>query len=121
MSKPWDIDEDLWLRIGPLLPAHRPGKRGPVPLDDRKCLQGILFVLYTGISWNHLPPELGFGSGITCWRRFRRWCGAGLWDRLHRALLAELHAIGEIDWSTVCLDGSHIRAKKEAPEPDPRR
>ncbi|MBO3735710.1 transposase [Glycomyces sp. NEAU-S30] len=72
MAKPWDIDDELWVRVNPMLPVHRPGKRRPVPLDDRKCLQSILFVLYTGINWKHLPPELGFGSGITCWRRFRR-------------------------------------------------
>jgi transposase len=112
MAKPWEIDEALWKRIESLLPVHRPGTRGPVPLSDRKCLQGILFVLYTGINWKHLPPELGFGSGITCWRRFRRWCEAGVWDGLHRMLLSELHALGEIDWSAVCLDGSHVRAKK---------
>src|SRR5437773_4880656 len=99
MAKPWEIDEALWKRIESLLPVHRPGTRGPVPLSDRKCLQGILFVLYTGINWKHLPPELGFGSGVTCWRRFRRWCEAGVWDRLHRMLLSELHALGEIDWS----------------------
>ncbi|GAA2608617.1 hypothetical protein GCM10010424_71200 [Streptomyces lienomycini] len=31
--------------------------------------QGVLFVLCTGIAWEHLPQELGFGSGMTCWRR----------------------------------------------------
>src|SRR6266542_4009266 len=92
MAKPWEIDEALWKRIESLLPVHRPGTRGPVPLSDRKCLQGILFVLYTGINWKHLPPERGFGSGVTCWRRFRRGCEAGVWDRLHRMLLSELHA-----------------------------
>jgi transposase len=115
MAKPWMIDDELWVRIEALLPVHRPGNRGPVPLDDRRCLQGILFVLYTGINWKHLPPELGFGSGTTCWRRFRRWCEAGVWDALHRSLLADLHALGEIDWSAVCLDGSHIRAREPAP------
>jgi transposase len=34
---------------------------------------GILFVLYTGIRWEFLPQELGFGSGMTCWRRMRDW------------------------------------------------
>ncbi|GAB3653711.1 hypothetical protein GCM10028833_26890 [Glycomyces tarimensis] len=121
MAKPWEVDDELWSRIEALLPVHRPGKRVPVPLDDRKCLQGILFVLYTGINWKHLPPELGFGSGITCWRRFRRWCEAEVWERLHQLLLAELHSLGEIDWSTVCLDGSHVRAKKGARELGPRR
>jgi transposase len=112
MVQPWEIDDDLWARVERLLPVHRPGTRGPVPLDDRKCLQGILFVLNTGISWRHLPGELGFGSGVTCWRRFRRWWEAGVWRGLHQMLLAELHARGAIDWSAVCLDASHIRAKK---------
>lgn len=31
--------------------------------------QGILFVLHAGIAWEHLPQELGFGSGMTCRRR----------------------------------------------------
>ena len=73
MARPWEIDLELWVRVEALLPSHRPRKRGPVSLDDQQCLQGILFILYTGIAWRHLPPELGFGSGVTCWRRFRRW------------------------------------------------
>jgi Putative transposase of IS4/5 family (DUF4096) len=49
----------------PLLPRKErrfryPGRRR---LDDRLALQEILFVLHTGIAWQHLPPELGFGSG----------------------------------------------------------
>jgi transposase len=32
----------------------------------------VLFVLYTGITWQQLPLELGFGSGQTCWRRLQK-------------------------------------------------
>jgi transposase len=39
---------------------------GRKPVPDRQALQGILFVLHTGIAWRHLPLELGFGSGSTC-------------------------------------------------------
>jgi hypothetical protein len=35
---------------------------GRLPLDDRACLTGILFVLLTGISWVDLPQQLGYGS-----------------------------------------------------------
>jgi transposase len=34
-------------------------------------LNGILFVLYTGIRCEFLPQELGYGSGMICWRRLR--------------------------------------------------
>jgi transposase len=43
---------------------------------------GILFLLYTGIRWEFLPQELGFGSGMTCWRRLRDWNEAGVWQQL---------------------------------------
>jgi transposase len=72
---PWIVPDELWARIEPLLPvvprrADHPGRRR---LDDRKVLCGILFVLYTGIPWEFLPQEPGFGSGMTCWRRLRDW------------------------------------------------
>ncbi|WP_416070369.1 transposase, partial [Streptomyces sp. ME02-6991-2A] len=106
------VDDDLWALIEPLLPPWPERSPGPRPVPDRLCLQGILFVLYNDIAWQLLPLELGFGSGQTCWRRLDRWQEAGVFDRLHRVLLAELNAVGELDWSRACVDGSHIRAKK---------
>jgi transposase len=120
---PWIVPDALWARIEPLLPvvpgrADHPGRKR---LDDRKVLCGILFVLYTGIPWEFLPQKLGFGSGMTCWRRLRDWNDAGVWQRLHESLLAELHAAGALDWSRAVIDGSHVRALKGGPKPDRAR
>ena len=73
MDTPWIVSDELWARIEPLLPVapRRADHPGWKRLDDRKVLCGILFVLYTGIPWEFLPQELGFGSGLTCWRRLR--------------------------------------------------
>jgi transposase len=84
------VDDELWPLIEPLLPRTRrrhryPGRRR---LDDRKVLNGILFVLTTGIAWQRLPQELGFGSGMTCWRRLRDWQQVDVFERLHQLLLA---------------------------------
>ena len=70
---PWIVPDGLWAQIEPLLPIvpRRADHLGRKRLDDRKVLSGILFVLYTGIPWEFLPQELGFGSGMTCWRRLR--------------------------------------------------
>lgn len=86
-------------------------------MPDRLCLQGILYVLYNDVSWQLLPPELGFGSGQTCWRRLGRWHEAGVFDVLHRSLLARPNAADAIDWSRACADASYIRAKKGAKRP----
>lgn len=86
-------------------------------MDPRLVLQGILFVLFTGIGWEDLPQELGFGSGMTCWRRLRDWQDAGVFEKMHQEMLARSHAAGLIDFDRVMVDGSHIRAKKGAPQP----
>jgi transposase len=104
----------LWARIEPLLPVvvRNPRRPGRKRLDSRKVLCGILFVLYTGIRWEFLPRELGFGSGMTCWRRLRDWNEAGVWRALHELLLAELRAADLLDFSRAAVDSSHIRAMK---------
>src|SRR5512138_370123 len=114
---PWIVSDELWSRIEPLLPRverrfRYPGRKR---LPDRQALQGILFVLHTGISWTHLPAELGFGSGVTCWRRLEEWQRAGVWDELHALLLSRLRAAGEIEWTRAVADSSQVQAKKGGP------
>jgi transposase len=84
-AKPWVVSDALWERIEPLLPKverrfRYPGRKR---LPDRQALQGILFVLHAGIAWRHLPLELGYGGGSTCYRRLDEWQRAGVWERLH--------------------------------------
>ncbi|WP_207220672.1 IS5 family transposase [Streptomyces albidoflavus] len=106
--KPWQVDDELWAVIEPLLPkverrARHPGRRRH---PDRLVFQSILFVLHTGISWEHLPQELGFGSGMTCWRRLAEWPDARLWPRFHEVLLARLRSADALDFSRAAVDGS---------------
>jgi len=121
VSKAWIVDDQLWAVIEPLLPPWPDKAPGPRPVPDRQCLQGILFVLHTGIGWEDLPQELGFGSGMTCWRRLKRWTEAGVFDRMHQILLDRLNAANRIDWSRAAIDGSHIDAKKGVPAQVHRR
>ena len=77
---PWIVSDGLWGRFEPLVPKverrfRYPGRKR---LDDRAALQGILFVLHTGMAWRHLPLDLGFGSGSTCYRRLVEWQEAGV-------------------------------------------
>jgi transposase len=117
-SAPWMVSDELWGLVEPLLPKRErrfryPGRKR---LPDREALQGILFVLHSGIAWRHLPLELGFGSGVTCWRRLDEWQRAGVWERLHALLLDRLRAAGELEWSRAVIDSSHVQAKKGAPK-----
>src|SRR3954454_24227436 len=114
MAKPL-LPDALWAKVEPLLPPPKPRRLrfpGRKPVDNRKALTGILFVLKTGIPWEDLPQEMGCGSGMTCWRRLHDWQAAGVWDALHRELLDRLGESDRIDWSRACLDSASIRAKK---------
>lgn len=118
------LDDQLWELIKPLLPAAKPRRfryPGRKPLDHRKVLTGILFVLRTGIPWEELPQEMGCGSGMTCWRHLAEWQQRGVWQRMHEVLLAKLQEADKIDWSRAVVDSASVRAvlggRKPAPTP----
>ena len=105
----------MWERVEPLLPKRRARNRqyaGRAPIPDRAVLTGILFVLRSGIPWRMLPREMGCGSGITCWRRLVRWQRAGVWKRLHAALLTELRRRGRLDLARAIVDSASLRAMR---------
>ncbi|MFE3003347.1 transposase [Nocardia sp. NPDC059246] len=69
-AAPWIVDDELWAVIEPLLPVKPAGTPGPPQRDSRRVLQGILFVLITGIGWEDLPQENG--SLLGCRARLGR-------------------------------------------------
>jgi transposase len=116
------VPDDLWERIAPLLPAP-PERRhrypGRLRVSDRTALAGVLYVLRTGVAWRDVPAAVVGCSGVTVWRRLRDWTEAGVWPRLHTALLAELRRADLLDMDDCAIDGSHIRALKGGPTSAP--
>lgn len=107
------IDDALWARIEPLLPKPRRRRgraMGRPRVPDRAALTGIVFVLRSGLPWQMLPKEMGCGSGSTCWRRLARWQRAGVWQRLHTVLLAELRRRDQLDLARALVDSASLRA-----------
>ncbi len=121
MAKPL-VSDELWAAVAPLLPPEKAKPKGGRPrVPDRAALTGIVFVLKTGTPWEHLPAEMGCGSGMTCWRRLRDWQAAGVWARLHKVLLDRLETSGRIRWDRAALDSTAVAAKKGAPRRAPTR
>ena len=107
------LTDAQWEKIRPLLPPRPRRPRGGRPrADDRKVLEGILWVLRSGARWQDLPQE--FPSPSTCWRRLRDWEEQEVWLTLWRAFLAELNERQQVQWSEAFLDGSFAPAKKGA-------
>ncbi|MEU0947253.1 IS5 family transposase [Streptomyces canus] len=104
----------------PLLPEPPPKQvEGRPRVPDRQALCGILFVLHTGIQWEYLPQELGFGSGMTCWRRLAAWNEAGVWDQLHQLLLNKLRSKNQLDWSRAVIYSSPCPGRTPGPKSGP--
>jgi transposase len=116
------VSKELWQQLQPLIPTFVPSSKGGPrkrTVSDEAALNGILFVLQTGIPWEDLPQSMGFGSGMTCWRRLRDWQSVGVWEQLHHAMLIRLREHDQIDWERASIDGSTVPsprgANKQAP------
>ena len=108
----FDLTEEEWRIIEPALPPVRQsgGRR-----DDRQVLDGIFYVLRTGIPWDDLPAR--YGPHTTAYNRFNRWATQGIWQRLFEELARHRPA------SLEMIDSTAIKAHRAAAgaEKDPMR
>ena len=109
-----ELTDEQWSKIEPLIPKRKPSKKGGRRrVEDRRCFEGILWVLRSGARWKDLPPQ--YPSPATCWRRLQEWEDAGIWLDLWRKFLGELDEKGILSWDETFSDGTFSPAKKGAP------
>ena len=106
----------MWEQLAPLLadPPRRLRNAGRRRYPARLCLEGVLYLLHTGVRYVDLPRELGFPSCETCRRRLHEWIKRGVWPQALALLVRELDRQGRLDWSRVVVDASLVDAKKGA-------
>ena len=107
MENRQELTDRLWVRIKRYLPGQ-PGKPGANCKDNRLFVEGVLWILRTGAPWRDLPPT--FGKWNSVFRRFRRWCLAGVWQVLYVRLVAWRR----VDARAVLIDSSYIRVHQHA-------
>ncbi|RKS78686.1 putative transposase of IS4/5 family DUF4096 [Actinomadura pelletieri DSM 43383] len=107
------VPDELWEFAEPLVPKFTPRRQGggTAGVDDQAVFTAIVYVLTSGCAWRHLPGEFGV-SAPTAHRRFTAWTRAGLWPRLHRVVLDELGARGQVDWASAIVDAAAVRVKR---------
>ena len=81
MENIWEISDDLWEKIKPVLLAADPPKAtGRKRVDQRLMLNGVVYKMRSGYPWNLLPKELGDDSTIH--RAFQRWVRLGVFAQV---------------------------------------
>jgi len=101
------LTDSQWAFMEPLLPP--PARTGRPRANDRRTIEGILYILIIGCRWQDLPHD--YGAPTTVWRRLKRWGEEGVGESIWRAALSALDQQGQLDWSMSFLDGSFAPAK----------
>ena len=110
MDTIWEVSDELWMEIEPLLLATDPPKStGRKRADQRQMLNGIIFRLRSGCQWNHLPKELGDDS--TLHRTFQRWVDRGVLAKVWAMLIERCEELGGVDWEWQAADAAMGKAR----------
>src|SRR4029450_11603583 len=110
MNRRFELTDEEWARLGPLLPAGTP-HRGGRWRDHPQVLNGILFRTRSGVPWRDLPER--YGPWETVYKRFARWQTDGTWARIQASLHTQADAAGGLDWNAQ-IDPSVVRAHQHA-------
>ena len=125
----WEVSEEFWRRVEPLIPARvpkqvdryvrKPGAGRP-PKPARQVFEAVVSVLRTGCQWKALLKER-FGSASAVHKRFLEWERAGFFEQLWQAGLAEYDEMQGIAWRWQSIDGALMKAPlaQQAVGPNP--
>lgn len=104
MSRRYEISDQDWVRIAPLLKG-KSGDVGRTGADNRLFVNAVVWIARSGAAWRDLPER--FGNWNSVYQRFRRWAKAGHWQSIFEALQDP-----DLDWSM--LDSTVVRAHQQA-------
>jgi transposase len=103
-----ELTEEQWEYINCFLPPQP--QVGRKRADDRRTINGILYVLNTGCKWEDMPRH--YGSYVTAWRRLRRWSEEGVWFKIRCAICDAAYSAGKLSIYTVAVDSTIVDSKK---------
>ena len=114
LSTLWQVSDELWVQIAPVLAEVDPPKRRGRPrIDPRAALNAILFRLRSGCQWNQLLERFPDDSSVH--RAFQRWVRLGLFTRVWTVLVERCDQLGGVNWEWQAADGVMGKARLGGP------
>lgn len=99
------LRDDQWDRIKEGLPGGE-GLAGRPVADNRRFVEGVIWIGRNGGRWRSLPAEYGKWSAVH--KRFKRWSDNGIWQ----SIFNELAISADTEW--VMIDSTIVRAHQHA-------
>ncbi len=106
MLKRYELTDQEWEQIAPLLPSYKKGKRGRPPKDNRLMLNAMVWLARSGAPWRDLPER--YGPWESVYSRFRKWIDDGILDNIFRVLSLEA------ELEELSLDASIVQAHQHS-------
>ncbi len=99
------LTNEQWKKILPFLRSSEQVYVGD-EAECRRFLEAVLWITRSGAQWRLLPDT--YGNWNTIYKRFARWSERGIFEQLHR------HLIAEPDMQHLILDSTIVRAHAAA-------
>jgi transposase len=96
------LTDDQWTKIREFL---REDPNAYVGKDEQACrrfVEAVKWISRSGAQWRLLPAEYGHWNSV--YKRFVRWCQAGVWERMLS------HFADEPDMENGMIDSTIVRA-----------
>lgn len=100
-----ELRDDQWNKIKGLLSVKK-SDVGCTAKDNRRFVDGVLWIARTGAHWRELPKE--FGKWNTVFQRYNRWSKTGVWERVFKAMSADP------DFEYTMIDSTIVRAHQHS-------
>jgi putative transposase len=111
----WELPDELWERIEPVLERHYPAMvKGRPRADLRRVLDGVIYRMRSGVQWHQLPRCFGAKSTVHGW--FQRFVEDGVLEEIWAELVAECDALGAVAWTWQAADGVMGKSRFEGDE-----
>lgn len=106
MSKRYELTNEEWERISPLLPPQKTGRKGRPPKDHRVMLNGMLWIARSGAQWRNLPECYGKWEAV--YARFCKWRDEGFLEQIFRTLSADA------DMENLSIDSTSVKVHQSS-------
>ena len=105
MARRYEVTDEQWEVLQTYF-GNSPKQTGRPQSDNRKLLNGVLWILHTGAPWRDLPEY--YGPWQTVYKRFAQWQKNDKFKQLFENVRENP------DMQDLCIEGTYIKAHRSS-------